>query len=315
MVAFPARIDLSLIASQTGEQDLSWIEKHPWVPLTIVLVLMAALILRWVASRIITVVIERATRVQLHPTLARTRSGRLLLGSAPLLHERRNQRLKTLGSALTSFSSFLIAVIALVVIVRLLDLPPLQAWASAGVITAILAFGAQTLIRDFLTGGFLIVEDQYGVGDTIDIGSVSGTVEAVGLRLTQIRDDAGVLWHVRNGEIVRVGNKSQGWSTTTVDIPVDPEADLSTTLTIVTEAVTNLTNQDEWAEIVLAKPEVTGPESLCAQAMVVRISVKTAFGQGVGLAAQLRATVHDALRSNRISLGILAPSPSAGSSS
>ena len=83
-----------------------------------------------------------------------------------------------------------------------------------------LGFGAQSLVKDFLSGIFMILEDQYGVGDVIDTGEAIGTVEEVSLRVTRLRDGQGVVWYIRNGEIIRIGNKSQGWSTAMVDIPV-----------------------------------------------------------------------------------------------
>ena len=92
--------------------------------------------------------------------------------------------------------------------------------ASAGVIGVALGFGAQTLVKDYLSGIFLIIEDQYGVGDLVDVGPVIGTVEEVALRFTRLRDQTGVVWYVRNGEILRVANRSQGWTLAIVDIPI-----------------------------------------------------------------------------------------------
>ncbi len=99
-----------------------------------------------------------------------------------------------------------------------MELAPLLA--SAGIAGVALGFGAQNLVKDFIAGLFMLLEDQYGVGDVIDVGDVSGTVEAVGLRITTIRDARGVLWYIRNGEIIRVGNRSQGWAVVVVDVPV-----------------------------------------------------------------------------------------------
>ncbi len=90
-----------------------------------------------------------------------------------------------------------------------------------------LGFGAQTLVKDFLSGIFMLVEDQYGVGDVVDLGEASGIVEAVGLRVTQVRDLQGTLWYVRNGEVLRVGNMTQGWSRAFVEVLVPPEQDVA----------------------------------------------------------------------------------------
>lgn len=280
-----------------------------WKPLLVVAIVVAALVVRWLASRVIKLLIDRLTRVDLQPRLTRSRSGRMLLSSAPMLRERRKQRLKTLGSALNSFSSFAIGISVLLTILALFGLLKTPAWVTAGVVTAVLTavlgFGAQQVIRDFLTGMFLIVEDQYGVGDTVDIGTVSGTVVGVGLRLTQIRDDNGVLWHVRNGEIVSVGNKSQGIGTTTLSIPLTPKANVEQALQVLTDVATQVTSQPEWEQIVLSAPTVTGPDSLSAQSMMFTISIKNAFGEGDALARALRVQVNDALASHNISLGVV----------
>ena len=104
-----------------------------------------------------------------------------------------------------------------------MDVAPLLA--SAGIVGVALAFGAQNLIKDFLAGIFMTLEDQYGVGDTVDLGSASGTVTTVGLRTTTLRAGDGTVWHVRNGEVLRVGNASQGEAVVTIDIPLPYDAD------------------------------------------------------------------------------------------
>ena len=92
--------------------------------------------------------------------------------------------------------------------------------ASAGILGIALGFGAQSLVKDFLSGIFMIFEDQYGVGDVVDLGEAIGTVEAVSLRVTRLRDVNGTVWYVRNGEILRVGNMSQNWARTVLDVGV-----------------------------------------------------------------------------------------------
>ena len=105
-----------------------------------------------------------------------------------------------------------------------LNLAPVLA--SAGVLGVAIGFGAQNLVQDFLAGIFMLLEDQYGVGDVIDVGGTSGTVEAVSLRITRMRDVNGVVWHVRNGTISKAGNKSQGWARAVVDFPVPYRHDI-----------------------------------------------------------------------------------------
>ena len=129
-----------------------------------------------------------------------------------VFRERRRQRAEAIGSVLRSFATAVVFSIAVLLILGELgvNLGPLLA--SAGIAGVALGFGAQNLVKDFIAGLFMLLEDQYGVGDVVDLGEASGTVEAVGLRITTIRDGRGVVWYIRNGEIVRVGNKSQGWA-------------------------------------------------------------------------------------------------------
>jgi small conductance mechanosensitive channel len=143
-----------------------------------------------------------------------------------IMGQRREQRALALGQLLRSITAFIIGGITLLVVLTEIgmDIGPLLA--SAGVIGVALGFGAQTMVKDFLSGIFLVLEDQYGPGDVVDLGSAIGTVEEVGLRITRLRDASGVVWYVRNGEILRVGNRSQGWTLAIVDVPIAYDEDL-----------------------------------------------------------------------------------------
>ena len=134
--------------------------------------------------------------------------------------ERRRQRAEAIGSVLRSFVTAAVFTMATLLVFGELgfNLGPLLA--SAGIVGVALGFGAQSLVKDLIAGLFMLLEDQYGVGDTVDLGEAVGVVETVGLRITTVRDMRGVLWYIRNGEIVRVGNKSQGWSLVVIDIPI-----------------------------------------------------------------------------------------------
>ena len=133
-----------------------------------------------------------------------------------------HQRAETIASVLRSTVTAVVGTIAFIEILGTLGINLGPIVASAGIVGVALGFGAQNLVKDFLSGIFMILEDQYGVGDVIDlgVGDANGTVEAVGLRITRLRDVKGQVWHVRNGEVVRVGNKSQGWSRAVLDVPV-----------------------------------------------------------------------------------------------
>ena len=144
----------------------------------------------------------------------------------------------------------------------LLGIPLGPLLASAGVAGVALGFGAQSLVKDFLSGIFMILEDQYGVGDVIDTGEAIGTVEEVTLRITRLRDANGVTWYVRNGEIIRVGNRSQGFATAIVDMPVSYAESVERVVAVIREAATAMGADPEWADKFVEEPEVLGVESI-----------------------------------------------------
>ncbi|MGW9412356.1 mechanosensitive ion channel family protein [Arthrobacter cupressi] len=125
-------------------------------------------------------------------------------------HERRSQRAHTIGSLLTSVLSVVVAVIVIIYVLKFLNVDIAPLLTSVGILGVVIGFGAQQLIRDFLAGIFITIEDQYGIGDVIVTAEVVGTVESVGLRITRLRAEDGAIWYLRNGEILRVGNRSQG---------------------------------------------------------------------------------------------------------
>ena len=198
------------------------------IPLRILLIVVLAALARYAANRLIERVVRGSTRDAAVPagtdagSGSATKSGLLrplrarvphaVRAAAGLLPERRRQRAEALGSALTSAASMTIFVIAAMLILDIFGVNLAPILASAGIVGLAVGFGAQNLVKDFIAGLFMLLEDQYGIGDQVDLGEVLGTVEGVGLRVTTIRDSVGVVWYIRNGEIIRVGNKSQGWS-------------------------------------------------------------------------------------------------------
>jgi small-conductance mechanosensitive channel len=127
-----------------------------------------------------------------------------------LEHERRVQRANTIGALLNSVVSVLVAVITIIYVLKNLNVDIAPLLTSVGILGIAIGFGAQQLIRDFLAGIFITLEDQYGIGDIIESSEVVGTVESMGLRITRVRAEDGTIWYLRNGEILRVGNRSQG---------------------------------------------------------------------------------------------------------
>ena len=127
-----------------------------------------------------------------------------------------------------------------------LNLAPVLA--SAGVIGIAIGFGAQNLVQDFLAGIFMLLEDQYGVGDMVSIEQVSGTVEAVTLRITRVRDVNGVIWHIRNGTISKSGNESHGWARAVVDFPLPYSLDITEARPLMEEAAVAMWHDDAWSD-------------------------------------------------------------------
>ena len=154
-----------------------------------------------------------------------------------------------------------------------------------------MGFGSQSLVKDFLSGVFMLFEDQYGVGDVVDLGSATGTIEAVSLRVTRLRDVDGTVWYVRNGEILRVGNMSQNWARTVLDIPVDYSEDLLHVREVLKDVAHDLWIDEEYKDVIIEEPEVWGVQSLDADLVVVRVTLKTAPMEQWNVAREMRERV------------------------
>jgi small conductance mechanosensitive channel len=195
--------------------------------------------------------------------------------------ERRRQRAATIGSLLRSIASFAIYGTAFVLILGEFGVNLAPIIASAGVIGVAVGFGAQNLIKDFLSGIFMMVEDQYGVGDVVDLGEAVGTVETIGLRVTTVRDIEGTLWYVRNGAISRVGNFSQHFSIALVDVPFGHGADIARVLEIAERAARGSVAEAPLSELLMGEVEVLGVQSVSAEGVILRVTVKTRPGSQV----------------------------------
>jgi small conductance mechanosensitive channel len=188
-----------------------------------------------------------------------------------------------------------------------LGLPLGPLLASAGVAGVALGFGAQSLVKDFLSGIFMILEDQYGVGDVIDTGEAIGTVEDVTLRVTRLRDASGIVWYIRNGEIVRIGNRSQGWSTAVVDIPVGYSENLDVVLPLIREVAHDLDASEEWKTRLLEEPVVAGVESMTAGVVTVRVVAKCAPNENFPVSREIRERVKAAFDQAGIRAPVMMP--------
>lgn len=204
-------------------------------------------------------------------------------------------RAETVTAVMRSVVSVIIWTIAVIYVFGALglDLGPLLA--GAGVAGVALGFGAQSLVRDFLSGIFLLIEDQYGVGDVVDLGDASGTVEQVTLRTTRLRDHQGTVWHVPNGEVRRVGNKSQEWARAVLDVAVAPTADLERVADLIGEAAEAVWSSERAKPDVLGRPEVLGIEYLGPDSVTIRVQGKTRPGAQWRVSRMLRVRIAEAL--------------------
>lgn len=280
-----------VVYDTTGNRFLA--ESADWLvakPLKILAIVVVAVVLRAIIARLIKRVATRAAEGSVPGVLSRGR-GASLLQASPLLSARRAQRAATMGSVLGSVTTGVIASIALIMVIAELGVSIAPLIASAGIVGVALGFGAQSLVKDFLSGIFMILEDQYGVGDVIDAGDASGVVEAVGLRVTRLRDVNGVVWYLRNGEIIRVGNMSQGWARAVLDISVAYHENVERVREIILETAEDLYADEDYKDLVMDEPEVWGVEALGADAIVVRLVAKTQPLQQWAVARALRERI------------------------
>jgi hypothetical protein len=217
-----------------------------------------------------------------------------------LVDERRKQRVQALGAILRSAASVTIFAIAGFAILGDLGINLAPLLASAGVVGVAIGFGAQSLVKDYLSGVFMLVEDQYGVGDVITVGDATGTVENVTLRVTRIRDVNGIVWHIRNGTIDTVGNESQGWARAVIDFPVPFEADLTTIREVFARMGNGMWNEPAWRAVMLEAPEVWGAQEISKEAVTMRMVVKTAPLRQWEVEREMRARIKRALKEAHI---------------
>ncbi|TMU94629.1 mechanosensitive ion channel domain-containing protein [Streptomyces sp. DASNCL29] len=286
-------------AQKSATNAAGWVEENwsTWlgIGLRIALILIIAFVLRSVVRRAITKLIERMNRTA--QAVDGTALGGLLVNV-----ERRRQRSAAIGSVLRSVASFLIMGTAGLMILSALEINLAPLLASAGVAGVAIGFGARNLVTDFLSGVFMILEDQYGVGDTVDAGVASGEVIEVGLRVTKLRGDNGEIWYVRNGEVKRIGNLSQGWATAALDVQVRAEEDLEQVRAVISQVGVDMAKEEPWNERLWEPIEVLGLDAVYLDSMIVRVSARTMPGKALGVERELRWRIKKALNEAGIQL-------------
>ncbi len=298
-----ARVVCSWVFDVTGSDALARTSDVFLVrPAKVLVIVLVA----WLVTRLLRRGIRRFVNglrsVQADVVSAGEKSAGTLLRTTPVASVRAAQRAETIGSLISSVSSFALWTIAMFMGFAELGLEIGPLLAGAGIIGIALGFGAQNLVRDFLSGLFMLLEDQYGVGAVIDAGPASGIVEGVSLRTTRLRDVEGNVWHIPNGMIERVANKSQEWSRALLDIDVAYATDVHLATSVIKRVADETWRDPEWSEEILEEPEVWGVERFDADGMAVRLVVKTRPLSQWKVARELRARIKQAFEDENIEI-------------
>ncbi len=265
------------------------------------LIVIGLLVLRWILLVFIKRIVTTVTSgVKKREGAADTKA----LDASPLARARTVQRARTIGLVLSNLLTAGLTISAAIAILAELGIAIGALAAGAGILGAALGFGAQSLVKDFLAGLFIVVEDQYGVGDFVDLGSAIGIVESIGLRVTQVRDLEGTVWYVRNGEILRVGNQSQGWSRIILDLPLAYDSDLDKAKKVLEAAAAKLTETPGLKTGLIGKAEVWGIQALAGEGVVFRLVQQVRPSKKDALSRALRLEVKKALDKAGVKLSV-----------
>jgi small-conductance mechanosensitive channel len=277
-------------------------------PIQIGLVILLAIVARFVLRRMILMAVGRSVALaNSRREHEGVRAERILRGLGGLVSTRHEARVRTLGSIGRNVIDVTLLVVATLTILATLGIPLGPILTGAGIGGVAFGFGAQSLVKDYMTGVFMLMEDQYGVGDHIDTGEVIGTVEEVGLRVTRLRDDSGQVWYVRNGEITRIGNLSQGHSTGTIDVPVAYNEDTARALELLNKVVDEVWEDDKWTNILLERPSVAGVNAVTGTTMTLRIFAKCAPNKHWGVQRDILERAQQALSAAGVRGPLLVP--------
>ncbi len=259
-------------------------------------VLVTAIVLRFVLVMIINRSVRALAARAPDPSSDKPngRSNDLLTRAGLVSGERQRQRVTTLGSLLRNVVDVVIGVITLLTVLAIVGIPMAPLLASAGVGGVAIGFGAQSLVKDYLSGVFMLGEDQFGVGDIITVGDIKGTVLEVTLRVTKLRDFTGVVWYVRNGEILTLGNISQGFSVEWIEIPVAIDEDPDKVIAVLRGALQGMSDEDGFAGVLMGEPEVLGVDSMAGGTMIIKLAVQAHANQHWAAVREVRRRAQEA---------------------
>ena len=290
--------------NETIAEAVDWIIERP-------LKVMLILVVAWVVNRLVGRAVDRGEARMLRDREAKlserkdeeVRDGRFAEMEPKARQkaieltqatEQAKQRAKTLGSILRSTATAIIYSIAILMSLGEFDINLGPLIAGAGIAGIALGFGAQSIVKDFLSGFFMLVEDQYAVGDIVDVGEAVGRVEAISLRTTQVRDVNGTLWYVPNGEIRRVANQSQQWARAVLDIEVAYDTDLATAKRVIKDVADSVWNDHLDNATIIEEPEIRGVERFGESAVVIRLACKVEPGEQFAAARVIRGRLIEA---------------------
>ena len=291
--------DNELLASAGGAVLLALLK-------IIVIIVIAAIV-----HRLLKRAIKRFTRGLANQTVQRISKFQErvpLADTSPMDLSRAAMRTETMGAVFNSIATFLVWGIAFVLIVGAFGVNLAPLIAGAGIVGVALGFGAQNIVKDFLAGLFILLEDQYGIGDVVDlrdsIGTpgASGTVEGISLRSTRVRDVEGAVWHVPNGEIRTSGNKSQQWARSLLDVAVAYGTDVKRATEVLKQVADELWQDPDWADDILEEPEVWGLERFDADALALRLVIKTQPARQWAVNRELRVRIKEAFEREGIEI-------------
>lgn len=285
-------VSLTTAAVTIGDQSLKdWLVDRP---LRIALIVLVSLVVTGVFRRAVRRIAQRVVSQQTRVALDRV--SRHSGGGIPTPDPSRLEaRTDTLRSVLANAGTSVIWVMTILLVLGEMEINLGPLIAGAGVAGVALGFGAQQMVRDYLAGIFIITEDQYGIGDVVDLGEASGVVEEVSLRSTRLRDIDGVVWHVPNGVLTRVGNKSKQWARARVDVSVAYDTDLREAMRLILATAEALAADDEWQERIIEAPEMWGVEQLGADGVTLRLVAKTRPGDQFEVTRELHVRLKEAL--------------------
>ena len=298
----------SLILDLSGNSQAARIADLAARPIKVVLILVLAwivnrLVRRWLDRAVEGWLARRSEAAEEAREMSDEASGRIdELREAALRRARRmvekqeraGQRTRTLGALLRSMASIAIYGVAVMMALGEFDVNLGPLIAGAGIVGVALGFGAKSLVEDFLSGVFMLLEDQYGVGDVVDVGDTAGVVEEVKLRTTQVRDINGTLWHIPNGTIRRVANMTQDWGRVVLDLEVAYDTDIAAATTVIKEVADAVWHEQLPYATITEEPMIAGVQSLGDSAISIRLMARTEPGEHFAAARELRGRIKDA---------------------